>query len=268
MIDRGKTNVIGVGVDAVDYESAVGKVMRAAGERVPMAVSALAVHGVMTAVLDPEHRYRVNSFDLVLPDGQPVRWAMNLLHGAGLADRVYGPSFMWKTCEAAAAVGFPVFLYGSRQPVIDRLCVRLRDSIPGLRIAGAEPSKFRQLTANEKRALIERVRSSGAALTFVGLGCPRQEAWAFEYHDALGMPVIAVGAAFDFHAGTLPQAPRLLQRYGLEWVFRLVQEPRRLWRRYLYLNPHYVALVVLQLLGLKKFDLRDVNRPSSETSYG
>ena len=260
--------MIGVGVDAVDYESAVTKVIRAAGEQAPMAVSALAVHGVMTAVLDAEHRYRLNSFELVLPDGQPVRWAMNLLHGVGLADRVYGPAFMWKTCEAAATAGLRVYLYGSRQVVIDQLCARLRESIPGLQIAGAEPSTFRRLSSNEKRALVERVRSSGAALTFVGLGCPRQEVWAFEYREALGMPVIAVGAAFDFHAGTLPQAPRILQRSGLEWFFRLIHEPRRLWRRYLYLNPRYVALVALQLLGLKKFDLHDVSPPLTETSYG
>ena len=268
MIDRGKTNIVGVGIDAIDYEGAVRRVIRAAKGPQPMAVSALAVHGVMTAALDPEHRYRLNNFDLVLPDGQPVRWAMNLLHGTKLRDRVYGPSFMWKTCEAAAAAGIPIFLYGSRQYVLDLLSRNLQQRIPKLNIAGTKPSRFRQLSQAEKAELVNEVRASGAGITFVGLGCPRQEVWAFEYRAALGMPVIAVGAAFDFHAGTLAQAPSVLQRVGLEWFFRLAQEPGRLWRRYLYLNPHYVALVVLQLLGLRRFDLGDVQPPLREVSHG
>jgi len=268
MIDRGKTNVLGVGIDAIDYDCAVARLIEGAKRRVPMAVSALAVHGVMTARQDSEHRYRLNMFDLVLPDGQPVRWAMNLLHSVKLPDRVYGPTFMLRACEAAAAAGLPIYLYGSRQDVIDRLQKRLVQRIPELKVAGAEPSKFRTLTEAEKADVVSRVRRSGAAITFVGLGCPRQEVWAFEYRDALQMPTVAVGAAFDFHAGTLRQAPPLLQRLGLEWLFRLVQEPRRLWRRYLYLNPQYVLLVTLQLARLRRFDLESVRPPQRELSYG
>lgn len=268
MIDRGKTNVLGVGIDAIDYDCAVAKLIDGAKRRVPMSVSALAVHGVMTARADSEHRYRLNMFDLVLPDGQPVRWAMNLLHSVKLPERVYGPTFMLRACEAAAAAGLPIYLYGSREEVIERLQRRLVERIPNLVIAGAEGSKFRRLTESEKADVVSRVQQSGAAITFVGLGCPRQEVWAFEYREALKIPIVAVGAAFEFHAGTLRQAPPLMQRLGLEWFFRLIQEPRRLWRRYLYLNPQYVLLVALQLARLRRFDMKSGRAPQRELSYG
>lgn len=268
MRNDGKHNILGVEVDAVDYEGTVEHVVRAARERRPLAVSALAVHGVMTGVMDPVQRYRLNHLDLVVPDGQPVRWALNLLHGAGLPDRVYGPALMLKLCGRAAAEGLPIYLYGSRPEVVERLCTNLRRRHPGLIVAGAQPSRFRRLTAEEKKEVVERIRGSRAAITFVGLGCPRQEVWAFEYREALRMPILAVGAAFDFHAGLLPQAPALLQARGLEWLFRLVHEPRRLWRRYLYLNPLYLALLTLQSLHLRRFDPLDARAPDGEVGVG
>jgi N-acetylglucosaminyldiphosphoundecaprenol N-acetyl-beta-D-mannosaminyltransferase len=268
MPEGGKLNVLGVQVDAVDYRRAVDAIVGAARSRRALATSALAVHGVMTGVQDPVHRYRLNHLDLVVPDGQPVRWALNLLHGAGLEDRVYGPQLMLELCQRAAAEALPVFLYGSRSEVLESLRRNLVARCPGLQIAGAEPSRFRRLTPEERSAVVGRIRESGAAITFVGLGCPRQEVWAYEHREALRMPVVAVGAAFDFHAGTLPQAPRILQDHGLEWLFRLVQEPRRLWRRYLFLNPLYVALVALQGLHLRRFDPLDFRRPEADVGVG
>jgi N-acetylglucosaminyldiphosphoundecaprenol N-acetyl-beta-D-mannosaminyltransferase len=264
----GKLNVLGVQVDALDYRGAVEAIVAAARARQCMTVSALAVHGVMTGVRDPVHRYRLNHLDMVVPDGQPVRWTMNLLHGARLADRVYGPRLMLELCERAAAETLPVFLYGSRPQVLEQLRENLAARVPGLVIAGAEPSRFRRLSLEERQAVADRIRESGAAITFVGLGCPRQEVWAYEHREKLGMPIVAVGAAFDFHAGTLPQAPRILQDHGLEWLFRLAQEPRRLWRRYLYLNPLYVALVALQGLHLRRFDPLDFRRPEADVGVG
>jgi N-acetylglucosaminyldiphosphoundecaprenol N-acetyl-beta-D-mannosaminyltransferase len=263
-----KLNVLGVQIDATDYHDAVGQIVSAARARTGMTVSALAVHGVMTGALDPVHRYRLNHLDLVVPDGQPVRWAMNLLHGAGLPERVYGPTLMLRLCERAAAEELPVYLYGSRVEVLDRLRARLTARIPGLLVAGAEPSRFRRLAPVERQEVVARIRRSGAAMTFVGLGCPRQEVWAYEHREALGMPIVAVGAAFDFHAGILPQAPPVLQAHGLEWLFRLVQEPRRLWRRYLYLNPLYLSLVALQGLRLRRFDPLDLRRPDADVCVG
>jgi N-acetylglucosaminyldiphosphoundecaprenol N-acetyl-beta-D-mannosaminyltransferase len=254
-------------VSAVDYEGAVEEVISGATEGRGMAVSALAVHGVMTGVLDPAHRYRLNRFDLIVPDGQPVRWALNLMHRTGLPERVYGPTLMLKLCEAASRKGLPIYLYGSRPEVLDRLRANLVATFPGLVVAGAQPSRFRRLSPEEKREVIEEIRSSGAALAFVGLGCPRQEVWAYEYREPLGMPIVAVGAAFDFHSGTLPQAPAAMQARGLEWLYRLGKEPLRLWRRYLYLNPLYLALLGAQFLGLMRFE-KDPARAPEELSFG
>ncbi len=264
----GARNVLGVLVDPVDYGAAVARVVAAAAAGEPLAVTALAVHGVMTGVLDDEHRFRLNRMDLVVPDGQPVRWALNLLHRAGLAERVYGPTLMLAVCEAAAARGLPVYFYGSRPAVLGALVERLRARFPGLAVAGAEPSAFRTLGEGERDAVVARVRASGARLVFVGLGCPRQEVWAYEYRERLGMPLLAVGAAFDFHAGLLPQAPARLQRAGLEWAFRLWQEPRRLWRRYAYLNPLYLGHLALQASGARRYDPSTARPPRAQAHFG
>lgn len=254
MIDRGKRNLLGVLVDAVDYEAAVARIMDAAREQRPFAVSALAVHGVMTGYTDKAHRARLNVLDLIVADGHPVRWALNWMYGTRLPDRVYGPTLTLKVCEAAAQQGLPVYFYGSRAETLQLLTRTLVERFPGLVIAGAEPSRFRTLVEDERAELVSRIKSSGARVMFVGLGCPRQEVWAYEYREQLAMPTLAVGAAFDFHAGTVDQAPRWMQDRGLEWLFRLTQEPVRLWRRYLILNPWYAFLVAQQLLRLRRFD--------------
>jgi exopolysaccharide biosynthesis WecB/TagA/CpsF family protein len=159
-------------------------------------------------------------------------------------------------------------LYGSSPIVLSRLRDRLTARFPRLKIAGAQPSRFRRITNSEKEEIVDDIRESGARLVFVGLGCPRQEVWAFEFRDVLEVPIIAVGAAFDFHAGTLSQAPPGLQRVGLEWLYRLAREPKRLWRRYALLNPLYVAMVAAQGTRLVRFDDRTVSRPSHEVNYG
>ncbi len=268
MIDKGKKNLLGVWVDAVDYEAAVSRIIAAARERAAYSVAAVAVHGVMSGVLDPEQRWRLNHVDLVVPDGQPVRWGLNLLHGTGLRDRVYGPNLTLQTCSEAALARLPVFLYGSREETVSRLGENLSKRVPGLEIAGFRPSLFRRLTADEATDLARTIRASGAAITLVGFGCPRQETWVYEFAPRLSMPALAVGAAFDFHAGTLPQAPEVLQDSGLEWAFRLVLEPRRLWRRYLILNPLYLLLLGMQIARIKKFDATSDSVPGSEALHG
>jgi N-acetylglucosaminyldiphosphoundecaprenol N-acetyl-beta-D-mannosaminyltransferase len=268
MIDQGKREIIGVLVDAVDYEAAVKRVREAAEAKRAFGLTALAVHGVMTGVLDRVHCYRLNQLDLVVPDGQPVRWALNLLYGARLPDRVYGPTLMLKVCAMAAERGLPVFLYGSRPEVLAALSGQLRQKFPNLVIAGARPSHFRRLSEDEHLAAAELIRNSGAAITFVGLGCPRQEVWVYEHLMCLDMPVLAVGAAFDFHAGLLPQAPPAMQRLGLEWLFRLVHEPRRLWRRYLLLNPAYLTLLCLWVLGVRLTRAASAKPPGKQLRYG
>jgi N-acetylglucosaminyldiphosphoundecaprenol N-acetyl-beta-D-mannosaminyltransferase len=267
MINGGKRNVLGVSVDVIDYESAVDQIMSAAKDRRSFAVTALAVHGVMTGASDPEQRFRLNHFDLAVPDGQPVRWALNLLHSAHLRDRVYGPTLMLKLCERSAKEGLPIYLYGSNTDVLDELSQQLHSRFPSLKIAGAQPSRFRRVTAAEKTEIVQQIKDSGARIVFAGLGCPRQEVWAYEYRDRLDIPVVAVGAAFDFHAGRIPQAPSTIQRAGLEWAYRLSKEPKRLWRRYALLNPLYVAMVSAQATGLRRFD-QSGSSPTSEMNYG
>ncbi|MBW4495635.1 MAG: WecB/TagA/CpsF family glycosyltransferase [Oscillatoria princeps RMCB-10] len=268
MIDKGKKNLLGVWVNALDYEAAVDKIIAAAHEGRRMKISALAVHGVMTGVLDKTHRYRLNDFDLVLPDGQPVRWALNLLYKTRLPDQVCGPKTMLRVCERAAREGLPIYLYGSKKDVLEPLSNNLRARFPKLVIAGDQPSRFRQVSAEENQEIIAQIRESGAAITFVGLGCPRQEVWVYENGDALSMPAMAVGAAFDFHAGKLPKAPECMSQIGLEWSFRLVQEPRRLWRRYILLNPLYIFLFILQAFKWRKFDPLEATPPEEEQRYG
>lgn len=268
MIDLGRFNVLGVNISAVDYDAAVEKIIHAAKHRVPFGVSALAVHGVMTGVMDSSHRHRLNHLELVVPDGQPVRWALNLLYKTGLTDRVYGPTLMLKTCEAAAREGLGLFLFGGDQVLVSDLQRELTKKYPELKISGALPSQFRTLSHVERDRLIDTIRSSGASIILVGLGCPRQEVWAYEFKDALRMPVLAVGAAFRFHAGHLDQAPGAMQQYGLEWLYRLTKEPFRLWKRYLFLNPYYVFLLVLQWTRLKRFDPNSTVPPTEEILYG
>jgi N-acetylglucosaminyldiphosphoundecaprenol N-acetyl-beta-D-mannosaminyltransferase len=267
VIDHGKKSVAGVLVDAVDYDAAIARVLDAADEPRPYAVSALAVHGVMTGVDDDEHRYRLNHFDMVTPDGQPVRWALNLLHRAKLPDRVYGPTLTLKLCEAAARDAVPVFFYGSTPDVLTKLTENMRARFPGLVVAGAEPSKFRTTTEAERQEIAQRIVESGARITFVGLGCPRQEVFAFEYRELLAMPVIAVGAAFDFHAGLAKEPPAWVQRYGLQWLHRLAGDPKRLWRRYVLLNPRFVARVAGQAVG-RAVDGGEPRGPVSAVRYG
>ncbi len=252
MLDFGKHKVAEVNISAVDYEAACAKVVHAAETTSALSVSALAVHGVMTGVLDKQHAQRLNALDLVVPDGQPVRWALRLVHGIALPDRVYGPELTLRVCADAAASGLPVYFYGSKPAVLEKLRAQLAERFPKLEIAGMEPSKFRQLSAEENAEAVERIKQSGAKIVFVGLGCPRQEVWAYENAPDLSLPVLAVGAAFDFHAGLLSQAPPWMQARGLEWLYRLIMEPTRLWHRYLVLNPLFCWEIAKQLLGLKK----------------
>lgn len=250
MIERGRHPVVSIGVDAVDYEAAVKRIVDAGAAGRSLAVAAVAVHSVVTAALDREHRYRLNALDLVVPDGQPIRWALRLSHGIRLSDRVYGPTLMLHVCAAAAERQLPVYLYGSATEVLEPLAVRLGKRFPGLVIAGSHSGYYRPLSEDEETAVLDEIRASGARILFVGLGCPRQEIWLFENRDRLSMPMLAVGAAFDLHAGLRPQAPPWMQDHGLEWLFRLCQEPRRLWRRYLLYNPLFVVLLALQRIGL------------------
>lgn len=247
-----KHNLIGVGISAtsqVELTALCREWIENADGR-GHAIAHLAVHPVMMSALDPQLRSVLNSMDVAAPDGMPVAWALRSFGVRGQR-RVYGPDFMLALCEQAAARGHRIFLYGGREAVLHDLHRRLEERYPGLIIADAYSPPFRPLTPEEDRAAVQRIRDSGAHLVFVGIGAPKQERWMIEHREALpGVVMLGVGAAFDFHAGRVRQAPPWMQRSGLEWFFRLLMEPRRLWRRYL-LNPLFLAMWLLQLVGIR-----------------
>jgi N-acetylglucosaminyldiphosphoundecaprenol N-acetyl-beta-D-mannosaminyltransferase len=235
-----KYDVLGVAVSATTYDQAVDTIACAAQAEQPAVVSLHAVHALITAAGDPQLREAVNQFDMIAPDGQPVRWALNRLYHLNLTDRVYGPELMLRLCRRAAEAQIPIYLYGSTQPVLDALCERLPERFAGLRIAGAESPPFRKLTEEEDAQVVRRINESGARIVFIGLGAPKQDLFAHAHRDRIDAVQVCVGAAFDFHAGMLPMAPAWMQRTGLEWLYRLYQEPGRLWKRYLVTNSTFL----------------------------
>ncbi len=243
-------DLFGVQMSATTYEQAVEAILHAAQSGQPAAVSLHAAHAVVTASDDPALRAKVNRFQMIAPDGQPVRWALNWLHRAGLPDRVYGPELTLRLCHAAAERGVSIYLYGSSPEVIERLSRNLVERFPGLMIAGAEAPPFRALTEEEDDAMVQRINASGAGLVFIGLGCPKQDHFAADHMDRIRGVQVCVGAAFDFHAGNKRTAPAWMQRRGLEWLYRLCQEPRRLWKRYLVTNTLFVCKLGRQWVGL------------------
>lgn len=241
-------DLFGVRVSATTYQECEDLIIEAAAERRSAVVTHLPVAGLMAAVRDRSLRRRINTFEVVAPDGQPVRWALNRFHNAALPDRVYGPEFMLRVCARAARQQIGIYLYGSTPDVVERLRRNLLERFPDLIIAGAESPPFRELTADERQAAIDRINASGAGLVFLGLGCPQQDVFAHETRDRIHAVQLCVGAAFDFHAGNKKMAPPWLQRRGLEWLFRLTQEPERLWRRYLLTNTLFLFLVARRMI--------------------
>lgn len=244
---RASRRILGMRVDATTYEDAAGLVLAwaAAGESRTVCVGT--VHMVMEARDDPGFRAAVNGADLVTSDGMPLVWGLRLLGVPG-ATRVYGPDLTPVVCRKAAAAGIPVGFHGGTPQTLARLLRRVRRDHPDLEIAYAESPPFGELTPERLEREAEAIVASGARILFVGLGCPKQERWMAAQRGRVPAVMLGVGAAFDFLAGTKRQAPRLLQRAGLEWAFRLATEPRRLWRRYLVNNPRFLVLFGAQVL--------------------
>lgn len=245
--------ILGIGISITDYAEVTANVVRAAQERRLLLVTACDVHCLIEAHEDPAFAAILSHFHIVTPDGQPVRWGLGWTGQARLADRVYGPTLTLHVCEAAAERGLPVYLYGSRPQTLERLSARLCERYPRLQIAGSRPGRFRPLTEQEQAEDAAAILESGARVVLVGMGCPRQDFWMWHMRERIALPMLAVGAAFDFHAGLVSQAPPLLQGAGLEWAYRLSREPRRLWRRYLVQTPRYLPLMAAQLMQLRDF---------------
>lgn len=244
----GKHNLFGVQVSATTHEEAGELIIRAAQTRTPAIMTHMPVHGLILASRDKTLKERMNQFDIVAPDGHPVRWALNHFYRQSLHHRVDGPGHMLKLCRLAEESGVAIYLYGSHPHVIEALKPNLTQKFPSLRIAGAESPPFRALTPDEDRAVIERINKSGAGILFLGLGCPLQDNFAYEHRDKINAVQVCVGAAFDFHAGNKRMAPDWIREHGLEWAFRMLQEPRRLVRRYVETNSIFLYLVARAML--------------------
>ena len=238
--------VLGMRVDGTSYREAAEAIadLVSAGDGGVVCVSN--VHMVMEAFDDPEFQGIVNSADLVTPDGVPLVWALRML-GVEKAERVYGPSLLPMVCELARERGLSVGFYGGSAGVLDELVRRMGERFPGLDVSFVWAPPYRALSAEEDQKTIDGIEASGTKILFVGLGCPKQERWIAEHRNSLSCVMLGVGAAFDFYTGHKAQAPAWMQVAGLEWLFRLCREPRRLWRRYLYHNPRFVFHFIRQL---------------------
>ena len=256
-------HVLGMRVDASTYVTAAERIVSWASPAEvepaapasprtrprPRYVCVANVHMTMEAFDDPSFRDIVNRADLVTSDGMPLVWMLKRL-GLRQAERVYGPTLTLHVCEAAAEAGVPVGFYGGAPEAVEGLTAALARRFPDLDVRYAYSPPFRPLTEEEDDRIVADIIASGTRILFVGLGCPKQERWMAAHAQRLPLVQLGVGAAFDFHAGRVKQAPAWMQDRGLEWLFRLAVEPRRLWRRYLVHNPRFVFLAGLQLLGL------------------
>ena len=248
-----RVNVLGVGVSALNLEAATQRIVHALESQTKGYICVTGVHGVSEAQSDKAFREILNRAFLNTPDGMPMVW-MGRLQGFKEIGRVYGPDLMMRVCEVSAYHGFTHFFYGGAPGVAEELKRRLESRFNGLRVEGTFSPPFRPLTSAEREDLRRRVSEAKPSVLWVGLSTPKQERFMAEHWQTLDATLlIGVGAAFDFHAGRVRQAPRWMQRSGLEWLFRLGCEPRRLWKRYLKNNPLFVLRACCQATGLKTY---------------
>ena len=240
--------LLGVRITPTTYSSVTRSMVELVKVRARGYVCVANVHMLMEAYDSQSFKDVVNLANLVVPDGMPLVWMMRL-KGLHDQERVYGPTLMLKLLETASRENIPVGFYGGAPEVLVKLVEKMQLRFPSLKIAYSFSPPFGEMGADEDAKIVESINGSGAAILFVGLGCPKQEIWMADHHEKINAVMIGVGAAFDFHAGAKPQAPVWIQRIGLEWLFRLVTEPRRLWKRYLYHNPRFIFLAIADLMG-------------------
>lgn len=248
---RQRELVLGALIDVATWGGALSQLGTWAANRESRYVCICNVHSVVTASRDEGFGRVVREADLATPDGAPVAWILRRMGHAG-QERINGPDLMWLYCEYAQSCAEPIFLYGGKETTLATLKAKLLAAFPSLKIAGSISPPFRALTPEEDAIIVEQINASGARVVFVSLGCPKQEFWMSEHRGRIGAVMIGVGAAFDYHAGTIKRAPKWMQDNGLEWFFRLMSEPRRLWWRYFFSNTLFMFGAVKQLLGKNK----------------
>jgi N-acetylglucosaminyldiphosphoundecaprenol N-acetyl-beta-D-mannosaminyltransferase len=240
-------SLIGAPIDVINWEAALSQLNAWSVRRESRYVCICNVHSVVTASRDAEFESVVNEADMATPDGAPVAWLMCKLGHVG-QQRINGPDLMWKYCAQAQLRDEAIFFYGSTEETLLILKEKLLSSFPGLKIAGAISPPFRKLTSDEDDAYVAQINASGAGIVWVSLGCPKQELWMAAHRGRINAVMVGVGAAFDYHAGTIIRAPKWMQDNGLEWLHRLVSEPRRLWKRYLVTNTLFILGAMKQLV--------------------
>lgn len=259
---RHSYDVLGAPIDALGWDDALGQIRDWAGLRLSRYVCICNVHSVVSARQDAQFARVLAGADMATPDGAPVAWMLRKF-GARTQQRINGPDLMWRYCAQAATRGESIYLYGGSEETLKLLRLRLLAEFPGLHVAGHYSPPYRPLTREEDEAVIERINASGAGTVWVSLGCPKQEQWMAAHRGRIQAVMIGVGAAFDYHAGTLQRAPLWMQQRGLEWLYRLCKEPRRLWRRYVFTNTRFVLAATTALLrgSRPKVRLRETALP-------
>ena len=243
-----KKNILGIDYSVTDYEQASDYIINAGKEKRSFAVSALAVHGLISSIEDRKLYEKIKKIHMIVPDGQPIKWALNYFYRLNLKDRVYGPELTLHVLEKASIEKLNIFLYGSTEDTLNKFKKFILKKYDGIKICGIHIDRFRESTDQEDLEDIKKINNSKANIVLVGRGCPRQEIWVSDHINKINAPMLAVGAAFDFHAGKLKQAPKIIQDYGLEWLYRLIQEPRRLWKRYLFTNSYFIILIIKKMI--------------------
>ena len=244
--------------DVVQHDSIIRKTAELVNQKNGGYVCFSTVHMVMESYDNPEFGAKVNAADLIVTDGMPLVW-MQKLQGAKTASRVRANDLMISLCEYAEKNNLSVGFYGGQQEVIDAITKRAAKEMPKLQIAYAFSPPFRSLTDEEAALIVKEINEKSPDILFIGLGCPKQENWMWAHTDKLKAVMLGVGASFDFYAGNVKESPEWMGKLGLEWLFRLTQEPKRLWKRYLILNPRFIWLATVQLLGLKGFEKANKN---------
>ncbi|MBQ0921628.1 WecB/TagA/CpsF family glycosyltransferase [Hydrogenophaga aromaticivorans] len=244
---RALSSVIGTPIDSLSWQQALARLYCWAAERQSRYVCICNVHSVVTARQDQIFSKVIREADMATPDGAPVAWLMRRL-GVTSQERINGPDLMWHYCAEAAMRNESIYLYGGQQSTLDILQKKLLGHFPGLKIAGSYSPPYRPLNAEEDAAVVEAINASGAGTVWVSLGCPKQEKWMAEHRGSIQAVMVGVGAAFDYHAGTIQRAPQWMQRNGLEWLHRLASEPQRLWKRYLVTNSLFIYFATIQLI--------------------
>jgi N-acetylglucosaminyldiphosphoundecaprenol N-acetyl-beta-D-mannosaminyltransferase len=248
-------NILSVGIRCITMIEAIHQMSDWVQQQSRATIHSCTVHTLMESHRDPKLRTIINQADLATPDGMPLVWLCRF-QGQKEVTRVYGPDLMLAYCEHSVVAGYRHFFYGGAPGVAEQLATTLQQRYPGLQVAGTHAPPFRSVGTKEDEAVIEAINALQPDIIWVGLGTPKQDYWLAQHRHLLNAPVlVAVGAAFDMLSGNLPQAPLWMQRSGIEWLFRLYQEPRRLAYRYLVYNPLFMMHVFLQLTGLRRYPI-------------